>query len=318
MTQKIDPYLRPMYDALYEMMGFDRVGRLIERHVIEIAPLAFMRGRTLNESFVILDEAQNTTPEQMKMFLTRIGFGSRAVVTGDVTQTDLPRGKESGLKHVDARARTTSRASRSCISVRPTSCATRSCRAIVAAYAREEEKGDRGRGRMSPRALAIAVQDASGARRRAAGRAARALGRGSRSAPTARGELGDPDRHGPGKRRAQCALSRQAGPTNVLAFPYVTVCGHARGEPLPLGDLVICAAGGRARGAEQRKTARGALGAHRRFTARSASARLRSRDATRTPRRWRGASASSSRRSGSRTLMQLRTDACKARRRTAR
>ena len=104
MTQKIDPYLRPMYDALYEMMGFDRVGRLIERHVIEIAPLAFMRGRTLNESFVILDEAQNTTPEQMKMFLTRIGFGSRAVVTGDVTQTDLPRGKESGLRHVTPRA----------------------------------------------------------------------------------------------------------------------------------------------------------------------------------------------------------------------
>jgi phosphate starvation-inducible PhoH-like protein len=100
MSQKVDPYLRPMYDALYEMMGFDRVARLIERHVIEIAPLAFMRGRTLNESFVILDEAQNTTPEQMKMFLTRIGFGSRAVVTGDVTQTDLPRGKESGLKHV--------------------------------------------------------------------------------------------------------------------------------------------------------------------------------------------------------------------------
>ena len=100
MTQKVDPYLRPMYDALYEMMGFDRIGRFIERHVIEIAPLAFMRGRTLNESFVILDEAQNTTPEQMKMFLTRIGFGSRAVVTGDVTQTDLPRGKESGLRHV--------------------------------------------------------------------------------------------------------------------------------------------------------------------------------------------------------------------------
>jgi phosphate starvation-inducible PhoH-like protein len=100
LTQKVDPYLRPMYDALYEMMGFDKVGRLIERHVIEIAPLAFMRGRTLNESFVILDEAQNTTPEQMKMFLTRIGFGSRAVVTGDITQTDLPRGKDSGLKQV--------------------------------------------------------------------------------------------------------------------------------------------------------------------------------------------------------------------------
>jgi phosphate starvation-inducible protein PhoH and related proteins len=99
MSQKVDPYLRPMYDALYEMMGFDRVGRLIERHVIEVAPLAFMRGRTLNESFVILDEGQNTTIEQMKMFLTRIGFGSRAVVTGDITQTDLPKGRESGLKH---------------------------------------------------------------------------------------------------------------------------------------------------------------------------------------------------------------------------
>ncbi|MBN1238797.1 MAG: PhoH family protein [Gammaproteobacteria bacterium] len=99
MSQKVDPYLRPMYDALYEMLGFDRVGRLIERHVIEVAPLAFMRGRTLNESFVILDEAQNTTVEQMKMFLTRIGFGSRAVVTGDITQTDLPRGRESGLRH---------------------------------------------------------------------------------------------------------------------------------------------------------------------------------------------------------------------------
>jgi phosphate starvation-inducible PhoH-like protein len=98
MSQKIDPYLRPMYDALYEMLGFDRVGRLIDRHIIEVAPLAFMRGRTLNESFVILDEAQNTTAEQMKMFLTRIGFGSRAVVTGDLTQTDLPAGRESGLK----------------------------------------------------------------------------------------------------------------------------------------------------------------------------------------------------------------------------
>ncbi len=100
MSQKVDPYLRPMYDALYEMLGFERVGRLIERNIIEIAPLAFMRGRTLNESFVILDEAQNTTVEQMKMFLTRTGFGSHAVVTGDVTQTDLPRGKESGLRHV--------------------------------------------------------------------------------------------------------------------------------------------------------------------------------------------------------------------------
>ncbi len=100
LTQKVDPYLRPMYDALYEMMGFDHVARLIERNVIEVAPLAFMRGRSLNDSFIILDEAQNTTVEQMKMFLTRIGFGSRAVVTGDVTQTDLPAGKMSGLRHV--------------------------------------------------------------------------------------------------------------------------------------------------------------------------------------------------------------------------
>lgn len=99
LNQKVDPYLRPMYDALYEMLGFDRVARYIERNVIEVAPLAFMRGRSLNDSFIILDEAQNTTPEQMKMFLTRIGFGSRAVVTGDVTQTDLPQGKLSGLRH---------------------------------------------------------------------------------------------------------------------------------------------------------------------------------------------------------------------------
>jgi phosphate starvation-inducible PhoH-like protein len=99
MAQKVDPYLRPLYDALYEMMGFERVGRLLERHVIEVAPLAFMRGRTLNEAFIILDEAQNSTPEQMKMFLTRIGMGSKVVVTGDITQVDLPRGQLSGLRH---------------------------------------------------------------------------------------------------------------------------------------------------------------------------------------------------------------------------
>ncbi|OOS07743.1 phosphate starvation-inducible protein PhoH [Moraxella cuniculi DSM 21768] len=97
LTQKIDPYLRPLYDALYEMLGFEKVGKLLERQVIEVAPLAYMRGRTLNNSFVILDEAQNTTPEQMKMFLTRLGFGSRAVITGDMTQVDLPRGHQSGL-----------------------------------------------------------------------------------------------------------------------------------------------------------------------------------------------------------------------------
>jgi len=100
MSQKVDPYLRPMYDALYEMLGFDRVARLIEKNIIEIAPLAFMRGRSLNESFIILDEAQNTTVEQMKMFLTRMGYGSRVVVTGDITQIDLPRNELSGLRNV--------------------------------------------------------------------------------------------------------------------------------------------------------------------------------------------------------------------------
>jgi phosphate starvation-inducible PhoH-like protein len=99
LAQKVDPYLRPVYDALYEMLGFDKVEKLIARHVIEVAPLAYMRGRTLNNAFVILDEAQNTTPTQMKMFLTRIGFGSRAVVTGDITQTDLPDSNTSGLEH---------------------------------------------------------------------------------------------------------------------------------------------------------------------------------------------------------------------------
>jgi len=99
MAQKVDPYLRPLYDALYEMLGVERVATLIDRNVIEVAPLAFMRGRTLNDAFVILDEAQNTTKEQMKMFLTRIGFGSTAVVTGDITQIDLPRKGLSGLIH---------------------------------------------------------------------------------------------------------------------------------------------------------------------------------------------------------------------------
>ncbi len=102
MMQKVDPYLRPIYDALYEFLGFERVGKLVERNVIEIAPLAYMRGRTLNHSCVIMDEAQNTTVEQMKMFLTRIGFGSKAIVTGDVTQVDLPKHQLSGLKHVQS------------------------------------------------------------------------------------------------------------------------------------------------------------------------------------------------------------------------
>ena len=100
LSQKVDPYLRPLYDALYEMLGVEKVAKLLEKNVIEIAPLAYMRGRTLNDAFILLDEAQNTTVEQMKMFLTRIGFGSTAVVTGDVTQVDLPRNQKSGLRHV--------------------------------------------------------------------------------------------------------------------------------------------------------------------------------------------------------------------------
>ncbi|WP_064004245.1 PhoH family protein [Piscirickettsia salmonis] len=99
LAQKVDPYLRPLYDALYEMLGIEQVDKLISRNIIEVAPLAYMRGRTLNDAFVILDESQNTTAEQMKMFLTRIGFGTQAVITGDITQVDLPRGKMSGLKH---------------------------------------------------------------------------------------------------------------------------------------------------------------------------------------------------------------------------
>lgn len=100
MAQKVDPYLRPLYDALYDMLGYERVEKYLEKNIIEVAPLAFMRGRTLNDSFIILDEAQNTTTEQIKMFLTRVGFGSTAVVTGDITQIDLPNDKMSGLKHV--------------------------------------------------------------------------------------------------------------------------------------------------------------------------------------------------------------------------
>ncbi len=101
LAQKVDPYLRPLYDALYDLMGFDKVTKLFEKNLIEIAPLAYMRGRTLNNAFIILDEAQNTTPEQMKMFLTRIGFGSRAVITGDVTQIDLARNQKSGLVEIE-------------------------------------------------------------------------------------------------------------------------------------------------------------------------------------------------------------------------
>ncbi|HEX4872138.1 MAG TPA: PhoH family protein [Nevskiaceae bacterium] len=140
MTQKVDPYLRPLYDALYEMLGFERVAKYLERAVIEVAPLAFMRGRTLNESFIILDEAQNTTVEQMKMFLTRIGFGSVAVVTGDVTQIDLPKHATSGLKHAmqvleDVRGVSFTRFRKEDVVRHPL------VQAIVSAYERHESAG---------------------------------------------------------------------------------------------------------------------------------------------------------------------------------
>lgn len=139
MAQKVDPYLRPLYDALYEMLGFERVTTLIERNVIEVAPLAFMRGRTLNDAFVICDEAQNTTREQMKMFLTRIGFGSTAVVTGDITQIDLPRKESSGLRHALRILRDVKGVSISHFSPRDV-VRHPMVQHIVEAYEREEEK----------------------------------------------------------------------------------------------------------------------------------------------------------------------------------
>ena len=125
LSQKVDPYLRPLYDALFEMLGFEKVEKLIERNVIEVAPLAYMRGRTLNDAFIILDESQNTTIEQMKMFLTRIGFNSKAVITGDVTQIDLPRSTKSGLRHAPLKSWPRSMKSASTSSTVKTSFATR-------------------------------------------------------------------------------------------------------------------------------------------------------------------------------------------------
>ena len=127
LQEKVNPYLRPLYDALYDMLDVERVARYIERGTIEIAPIAFMRGRTLNDSFVILDEAQNTTSEQMKMFLTRLGFGAKAVITGDITQIDLPTGRTSGPGRGDEGRAAASKASRSSTSTTATSSATSSC-----------------------------------------------------------------------------------------------------------------------------------------------------------------------------------------------
>ncbi len=142
---KIDPYLRPLYDALYDMVEPEGAQRLLERGTVEVAPLAFMRGRTLNDSFIILDEAQNTTPEQMKMFLTRIGFGSKVVVTGDITQVDVPGGR-SGLIGLERDARRHRRAGVRAPRRQATSCGTASSQDIVDAYERAEVARPRGRG----------------------------------------------------------------------------------------------------------------------------------------------------------------------------
>ena len=223
LTQKVDPYLRPMYDALYEMLGFDRVARFIERNVIEVAPLAFMRGRSLNDSFIILDEAQNTTPEQMKMFLTRIGFGSRAVVTGDVTQTDLPAGKMSGLKHVDQHPAQRPTAWRSPSSTRRTWCAIRSCSASCRRTKRMRRRDDMSAG-ARPRSWTWPAARGRGRRRGAheplGGRGAGPARRGREIAVRVVGaaESRELNKRWRGKDK----------PTNVLSFPAPRRIADAR------------------------------------------------------------------------------------------
>ena len=228
LTQKVDPYLRPMYDALYEMIGFDRVARLIERNVIEVAPLAFMRGRTLNEAFIILDEAQNTTVEQIKMFLTRIGFGSRAVVTGDVTQTDLPAHRQSGLRHAlevldGVKGIAVTRFTREGRRAPPAGAAHR--RGLRARIGRGRKRLMSARHRAPlPHAPAlgagpgVAAPLGAARRRQSQGRA-----RHPRRRPAREPALNERWRGG-------------ATPTNVLSFPAAPELG--RGQ---IGDLVVCA-----------------------------------------------------------------------------
>ena len=174
LAQKVDPYLRPLYDALYELMGFDRVVKAFEKATLEIAPLAFMRGRTLNHAFVILDEAQNTTPEQMKMFLTRIGFGAKAVVTGDVSQIDLPKGTDSAAWSRPSACCAGSTASPSPTSPPPTWCAIRwwraSSRPTTRAARRETKSGAEPAPALHARRSAVAAVR----RRRAPARCCRA------------------------------------------------------------------------------------------------------------------------------------------------
>ncbi len=260
LAQKIDPYLRPLYDALYEMMGVERVHKYIERNVIEVAPLAFMRGRTLNNSFIILDESQNTTIEQMKMFLTRIGFGSTAVITGDITQIDLPRGSKSGLIHVmdvlaGVEGLTFTHFTSKDVVRHPL------VQRIVEAYARHDDAGANRRDRdrrpsatncgamASPR---VDVQIAEGV---AASPRATELRRWARAA------LGRVDAAGDLCIRIVDAAEMsdlnarfrgKNGTTNVLSFPADAVPPEGRSRYL--GDVVICAPVVAAEAAQQRKS----------------------------------------------------------------
>ena len=249
LTQKVDPYLRPMYDALYEMMGFDRVARFIERNVIEVAPLAFMRGRSLNESFIILDEAQNTTPEQMKMFLTRIGFGSRAVVTGDVTQTDLPAGKQSGLQHVIDVLRGVEGVAFTFFDAQDV-VRHPLVQRIVQAYEARSELEMSGAQRRAAQAPCARWSPAA-SRHRGAGRTPRSGARAQQAARSACSVVG--------RAREPPLNARYRGkdkPTNVLSFPASPLPAAPSAPAQPLGDLVICPPVLRAEAREQGKSLR--------------------------------------------------------------
>ena len=253
LTQKVDPYLRPMYDALYEMMGFDRVARFIERNVIEVAPLAFMRGRSLNDSFIILDEAQNTTVEQMKMFLTRIGFGSKAVVTGDVTQTDLPAGKQSGLSHVINVLRGVEGVAFTFFDAHDV-VRHPLVQRIVQAYEPQRRpewllvSSDSNGVRVD---VQRRVQAWAPPRAEIASWASVALGRRAAGPRDGCRVVGPAE-----SRRLNARYRGKDKPTNVLSFPVAAAAGHPAGEARPLGDLVICPQVLRAEAREQKKTLR--------------------------------------------------------------
>jgi rRNA maturation RNase YbeY len=231
LTQKIDPYLRPLYDALYDLMGADRVAKLYEKRAIEIAPLAFMRGRTLNHAFIILDEAQNTTPEQMKMFLTRIGIGAKAVVTGDLTQIDLPKGHKSGLQAKRATSCKMCAAWPLPNSRRKTWCATRWSPASSKPMKSTPSKRLNLSCNTPVTAKAYPCAPIS-----CAGRARRWSAAASH--------------HPPGRRRrrpgAEPEYRGKDYATNVLSFPYES-------EPVVMGDLVICPSVVAREAAEQNK-----------------------------------------------------------------